>query len=42
MKKVFIIPFRGREQQREVFIHHMEKILEGDNYVMLFIHQKDT
>ena len=42
MKKVFIIPFRGREQQREVFIHHMEKILEDDNYVMLFIHQKDT
>ena len=42
MKKLFIIPYRAREAQREVFINHMTKILEGQDYEMIFVHQCDT
>ena len=42
MKKLFIIPFRKREAQREVFINHMTKVLEGQDYEMIFVHQCDT
>jgi hypothetical protein len=40
--KFFIIPYRNREYQLEVFINHMTKLLEGENYQLLFIHQKDN
>lgn len=36
----FIIPFRNREEQREVFLHHMTNIVEGD-HLFIFVHQKD-
>jgi len=41
MKKLFIIPFRDRESQRCVFINHMQKVLEDEDYEFIFVHQKD-
>ena len=41
MKKLFIIPFRERESQRCVFINHMQKVLEDEDYEFIFVHQKD-
>lgn len=40
--KFFIVPYRDRSHQLEVFINHMTKLMEGENYQILFIHQKDT
>ena len=40
--RFFIIPFRGREEQREVFLNHMNVILKGTQpYMFIFVHQKD-
>jgi len=41
-EKIFIVPYRDRAPQRMAFIHIMSWILEGQNYRILFIHQKDT
>lgn len=42
-KKIFIIPYRDREQHRELFITYMTKVLEDEQgtYKFLFIHQND-
>ena len=40
--RFFIIPFRDREEQREVFLNHMNVILKGTQpYMFIFVHQKD-
>jgi len=41
-EKIFIVPYRNRAPQRMAFIHIMSWILEGQNYRILFIHQKDS
>lgn len=41
MKKLFIIPYRDRFAQQQVFINHMSKILEGAEYEFIFVHQRD-
>jgi len=41
MKKIFIIPYRARLSQMHVFINHMEKILEDEDYEFIFVHQCD-
>ena len=41
-EKIFIVPYRNRAPQQVAFIHIMSWILEGQNYRILFIHQKDT
>ena len=41
-EKIFIVPYRDRAPQKMAFIHIMSWILEGQNYRILFIHQKDT
>ena len=40
--KFFIVPYRDRENQLEIFVNHMTKLMEGENYQILFIHQKDN
>ena len=40
-KLVFIVPFRDRDPHKVVFMSVMPKILEGEDYKILFIHQKD-
>jgi len=40
--KFFIVPYRDRSYQLEIFINHMTKLMEGEKYQILFIHQKDT
>ena len=42
MKKLFIIPYRDRFAQRQVFINHMSKILEDEEYEFIFVHQCDN
>jgi len=40
--KIFIIPYRNREEQKEVFVHYMKKILQDFNdFEIIFVHQKD-
>ena len=40
--RFFIIPFRGREEQREVFLNHMSIVLKNTSpYIFIFVHQKD-
>jgi len=41
MKKLFIIPYRDRVAQKAVFINHMSKVLEGQDYEFIFVHQCD-
>jgi len=41
-EKFFIVPYRDRSNQMEIFINHMTKLMEGENYQILFIHQKDN
>jgi hypothetical protein len=41
MKKLFIIPYRDRFSHGQVFINHMSKILEDDEYEFIFVHQCD-
>jgi len=40
-KLVIIVPFRDRDPHKVVFMSVMPKILEGEDYKILFIHQKD-
>ena len=40
-KKIFIIPYRDREQHKQLFITYMKTILEDEDYKMFFIHQND-
>ncbi len=40
-EKFFIIPYRDRERHLEVFINHMEHVLEDEKYLILIIHQDD-
>ena len=40
--KFFIIPYRDRPYQLEVFINHMTSLMKGENYQILIIHQKDN
>lgn len=44
-KKVFIIPYRGRERDKEIFLRHMKTEVLADedetSYTMFFAHQKD-
>ena len=45
--KIFIIPYRDREEQKKFFYRHMrrdvlEGLKEGVDYKILFIHQKDN
>ena len=42
MTKYFIIPYRDREGEKSVFINHMSKILEDQDFKLIFVHQKDT
>ena len=39
-KRIIIIPYRNRKEHREVFINHMQHILDPDIEI-IFIHQKD-
>ena len=39
-KRIIIIPYRNRKEHKEVFINHMQYILEHEIEI-LFIHQKD-
>ena len=41
MTKYFIIPYRDREAEKAVFINHMSKILEDEDFKLIFVHQKD-
>ena len=41
MTKYFIIPYRDREAEKAIFINHMSKILEGQDFKLIFVHQKD-
>ena len=41
MKKLFIIPYRDRLSQQSIFINHMTKVLEGEDYEFIFVHQCD-
>ena len=44
-KTVFIIPYRGRERDKEIFLRHMKTEVLADedetSYTMFFAHQKD-
>ena len=40
-KKVFIIPYRDREAQKEIFMSHMTELLKQDDYEIAFVHQQD-
>jgi len=40
-KKIFIIPYRDRQQHKQLFITYMKTILEDEDYKMFFIHQND-
>ena len=41
LKNIFIITYRNRAAQKEVFIHHMKEVLKDQNYAMIFVHQND-
>ena len=41
MTKYFIIPYRNRLAEKAIFINHMSKILEGQDFKFIFVHQKD-
>jgi len=41
MTKYFIIPYRNRLAEKANFINHMSKILEGQDFKFIFVHQKD-
>ena len=41
MTKYFIIPYRDREAEKAIFINHMSKILEDEDFKLIFVHQKD-
>ena len=41
-KVIFIVPYRDRQQHYEFFSQHMARILDGLQYRILYIHQKDT
>ena len=38
---IFIVPYRDRASQLEVFLNHMKYILEGKNYEIFVSHQDD-
>ena len=38
---IFIVPYRDRESQKNVFLNHMEWLLEGKNYEIFIAHQDD-
>ena len=42
-KKIFIIPYRDREQHKQLFIHYMKYVMEDEKgtYKFFFIHQND-
>ena len=40
-EKFIIVPYRDRKRHLQVFLNHMEHILEDENYLMLIIHQDD-
>jgi len=41
-KRVFIVPYRDREQHKAIFLSHMTELLKEDNdYEIVFTHQKD-
>ena len=40
-KLIFIVPYRDREAQKNMFTRMMEFILEDDNYEIYYAHQKD-
>ena len=39
--KVFVIPYRNREPHRAVVMSMLPDLLEGHNYMVLFVHQRD-
>ena len=40
MKKIFIIPYRDRLPHKEIFLSHMEKLLNDEkDYEIVFSHQ---
>ena len=41
-KVIFIVPYRDRQQHYAFFSQHMARILDGLQYRILYIHQKDT
>ena len=41
-KVIFIVPYRDRQQHYEFFSQHMARIIDGLQYRILYIHQKDT
>jgi hypothetical protein len=42
MKKIFIVPYRDREPQKEIFLNQMEKLLVNEkDYEILICHQCD-
>ncbi len=40
-KKIFIIPYRDREQHKIVFVNQYKHILKKHSYEMFFVHQTD-
>ena len=40
-EKFIIVPYRDRERHLQVFLNHMEHVLEDENYLVLIIHQCD-
>lgn len=41
LENVFIVTYRDRASQKEVFINHMSQILKDYKYMILFVHQVD-
>jgi hypothetical protein len=40
-KIFFIVPYRDRERHLELYLNHMEHVLEGLDYLTLIVHQDD-
>lgn len=40
--KIFIVPYRDREQHKTIFSHYMNHLLEGQNYEIYYIEQNDN
>ena len=38
---IFIVPFRNRKSQLNVFLNHMKWLLEGKKYEIIISHQND-
>ena len=40
-KIFFIVPYRDRERHLELYLNHMEHVLDGLDYLTLIVHQDD-